>query len=432
MEKVIESIKKKSARVAVIGLGYVGLPLLVELGKVGFEVVGIDIDKKRVDSINRGESYIFDIDSHELGALVKRGRISATADYRILRGIDVICICVPTSLSKTKDPDISHIIECCQEIVKYLKKGQLILVESTTYPGTTSEIIKPILEQSGMAAGNDFYLAFSPERIDPGNKAYYLTNTPRVVGGLTSNCTEVARKFFEQIIEKVVPVSSTESAEMVKLLENTFRSINIALVNEVAIICNKLKIDVWDVIEAASTKPFGFTPFYPGPGSGGHCIPVDPHYLSWKLKKLNYHARFIELAGEINSNMPSYIVNRLDELLNERGKSINGFFFLILGVAYKRDIDDTRKSPAIDIMRILMQKGGRVLYNDPYVLFLKTNSETLKSQALTKGILARADCVIIATDHSVYDYKWIVEHSRLIFDTRNATKGIASEKVFKL
>ena len=432
MEKVIESIRKKSARVAVIGLGYVGFPLLVELGKVGFKVVGIDIDKKRVDSINRGESYIFDIDSHELGALVKRGRISATADYRILRGIDVICICVPTSLSKNKDPDISHIIECCQEIARYLKRGQLILVESTTYPGTTRERIKPILEQSGMAAGKDFYLAFSPERIDPGNKAYYLANTPRVVGGLTSACTEVARTFFEQIIEKVVPVSSTESAEMVKLLENTFRSVNIALVNEVAIICNKLKIDVWDVIEAASTKPFGFTPFYPGPGSGGHCIPVDPHYLSWKLKKLNYHARFIELAGEINSNMPSFVVKRLNELLNERGKSISGSFFLILGVAYKRDIDDTRNSPAIEIMGILMRKGGRVLYNDPYIPSLKANRKTLRSQALTKGVLARADCVVIATDHSVYDYKWIVEHSRLIFDTRNATKEVVSNKIVKL
>ncbi len=432
MEKVIEFIRKKSARVAVIGLGYVGFPLLVELGKVGFEVVGIDIDKKRVDSINRGESYIFDIDSNELGALVKRGRISATADYRILRGIDVICICVPTSLNKTKDPDISHIIECCQEIAKYLKRCQLILVESTTYPGTTREIIKPILEQSGMAVGKDFYLAFSPERIDPGNKEYYLANTPRVVGGITSACTEVARIFFQQITEKVVPVSSTESAEMVKLLENTFRSVNIALVNEVAIICNKLKLDVWDVIEAASTKPFGFTPFYPGPGSGGHCIPVNPYYLSWKLKELNYQTRFIELAGKINRNMPNFVVNRLDELLNKRGKSIKGSFFLILGAAYKRNINDTRKSPAIEIMRILMRKGGKVIYNDPYVPYLKANRKTLRSQALTKGTLARADCVVITTDHSVYDYKWIVRHAKLIFDARNATKGVASNKIVKL
>jgi len=432
MKKIVESIRKKSAKVVVIGLGYIGLPLSVELGKVGFEVIGIDIDKEKVSSINRGESYIFDIDSRELYDLVKRGKISATDDYGALQGIDIICICVPTPLNKTKDPDISHIIDCCQEIGRNLKKGQLILVESTTYPGTTSEIIKPILEQSGMVAGKDFYLAYSPERIDPGNKRYFLKNTPKVVGGLTPACTEVAKMFFEQAIAKVVPLSSTESAEMVKLLENTFRSVNIALVNEAAIMCDKLKIDVWEVIEAAATKPFGFIPFYPGPGSGGHCIPVDPHYLSWKLKMLNYQARFIELAGQINSNMPYFIVNRVAELLNERGKPIKNSLFLVLGIAYKRDIDDTRESPTIDIMRILMLKGGRVLYNDPYVPLFKTNGETLRSQALTKEVLDQADCVIIATNHSVYDYKWIVEHSRLVFDTRNATRGITSEKVFKL
>ena len=432
MKKIVESIRNKSARVAIIGMGYVGLPLSIELGKVGFEVIGIDIDKEKIDHINRGESYIFDIDSKELYALVKRGKISATGDYNLLKGVDIVCICVPTPLSKTKDPDISYVIECCQGIARNLKRGQLIIVESTTSPGTTREIIKPILEESGMVAGKDFYLAFSPERIDPGNKRYFLTNIPKVVGGLTLDCTEVAKIFFDQIIEKVVPVSSTESAEMVKLLENTFRSINIALINEVAIICDKLKIDVWEVIEAASTKPFGFIPFYPGPGSGGHCVPVAPHYLSWKLKMLNYQARFIELAGEINSNMPYFIVNRVAELLNERGKYIKGSFFLVLGIAYKKDIDDTRKSPSIDIMKILMQKGGRVLYNDPYVPLLKTNEEALSSQALTKEVLAQADCVIIATDHSVYDYKWIVEHSRLVFDTRNATRAITSEKVFKL
>lgn len=432
MKRIVESIRKKSARVAIIGMGYVGLPLSIELGKVGFEVIGIDIDQQKVDHINRGDSYIFDIDSKELYALVKKGKISATADYSVLQGVDVICICVPTPLSKTKDPDISYVIECCQGIARNLKKGQLIIVESTAYPGTTREIIKPILEDSGMVAGKDFYLAYSPERIDPGNKSYFLTNTPKVVGGLTSACIEVAKIFFEQSIEKVVTVSCTESAEMIKLLENTFRSVNIALVNEVAIMCDKLKIDVWEVIEAASTKPFGFIPFYPGPGSGGHCIPIDPHYLSWKLKMLNYQARFIELAGEINSNMPYFVVNRIAELLNERGKPIKGSSFLVLGITYKRDIDDTRESPSIDIMRILMQKGGRVLYNDPYVPLLKANEEALSSQALTKEVLARADCVIIATDHSIYDYKWIVEHSQLVFDTRNATRAIASEKVFKL
>jgi len=432
MKKITESIRGKSARVAVIGLGYVGLPLSVELGKVGFEVIVIDINKEKVDCINRGESYVFDIDSRELYALVKKGKIAATADYSVLQGVDIICICVPTPLNKSKDPDISHIINCCQGIAKYLKRGHLIVVESTTYPGTTREIVKPILENSGMVAGKDFYLAFSPERIDPGNKRYFLKNTPKVVGGLTPACTELAKVFFEQTTEKVIPVSSTESAEMVKLLENTFRSVNIALVNEVAIMCYRLGIDVWEIIEAASTKPFGFITFYPGPGSGGHCIPVDPHYLSWKLKMLNYYARFIELAGEINSNMPYFVVNRIIELLNDREKPIKGSTFLVLGIAYKRDIDDTRESPSIDIMRILMQKGGRVFYNDPYVPSLKTNGETMKSQALTEGVLAQADCVIIATDHSVYDYKWIVEHSQLVFDTRNATRGITSEKVYKL
>jgi UDP-N-acetyl-D-glucosamine dehydrogenase len=426
-------IQDRSAQVAVIGLGYVGLPLAVEFARVGFHVTGIDSNLQKIKMITEGKSYILDIAGEDLKSLVEQGLFVAVTDYKLLKKMDTISICVPTPLSKTKDPDISSIIQVTKEIRKGLRPGQLIILESTTYPGTTDEVVLPELESSGLKAGKDFFLAFSPERVDPGNKNYRTKNTPKIIGGVTPRCAQMAKALYRAAIEKVVLVSSTKSAEMVKLLENTFRAVNIALVNEVALMCHRLGTDVWEVIDAAATKPFGFMPFYPGPGLGGHCIPVDPHYLAWKLKTLNYKARFIELAGEINTNMPYYVVNKVADALNIRQKSINGSKILVLGVGYKRDMDDIRESPALDILKLLQEKHAQVFYHDPHIHQL---DEVLgiKSTPLEEKIVREVDCVVIVTDHSHYDYKWIVDNARLIIDTRNATKGIhdGQKKIIKL
>ena len=398
-----EKISTRSLRVAVIGLGYVGLPLAITFAEAGFQVTGIDVDQQKVDQANRGESYIPDIASKTLQTLIDTKLLHFTTDYAMLDDIDAISICVPTPLRKTRDPDISYIVSATREVQAHLHPGQLIILESTTYPGTTDEVVLPALESTGMKVGVDFFLAFSPERIDPGNPDFGTYNVPKIVGGITNDCTKLAQAFYGAAIEKIVPVSSTRVAEMAKLLENTFRAVNIGLVNEIAIICDKLGINVWEVIEAAATKPFGFMPFFPGPGLGGHCIPVDPHYLSWKLKTLDYTARFIELAAEINSSMPHYVVNKISDALNDQRRCFNGATILVLGVAYKRNVSDVRESPALDIIQELIERKSVVLYNDEYVPFLKLRDRTLHSQALSSGLLQAADCVVVVTDHSYYD-----------------------------
>jgi UDP-N-acetyl-D-glucosamine dehydrogenase len=369
--------------------------------------------------------------TERVARLVRAERLRARGDFDALSDCDAIIICVPTPLGKTKDPDLTMVVDAARAISKHLHAGQLVVLESTTYPGTTEELIQPILEEGGLKAGESFFLAFSPERVDPGNARYNTRNTPKIIGGVTADCTQVARLLYSRAIDTVIPVSSTRSAEMVKLLENTFRSVNIGLVNEVALMCERLEVDVWEVIEAAATKPFGFMPFFPGPGLGGHCIPIDPLYLSWKLKMLNYRARFIELAGEINSGMPEYVVQRVADALNEREKSVKGSRILILGVAYKRDVDDVRESPALDILKLLESRGARVSYNDPHVPELKADHTTLRSEDLLPAV-RRADLVVIVTDHGSYPYADIVEAAPVVLDTRNATKGIVSKKILKI
>lgn len=435
MYKTLEKkIKNRTAVVGVIGMGYVGLPLAVGLGKENFKVIGIDINSDKVNLVNSGKSDIDDVKDKDLKPLVRAGKIKATTDFAVLKKVDCITICVPTPLSKTKDPDVSYILAAVKEVQKYLHPGQLVILESTTYPGTTEELILPILEETGLKVGKDFFLAFSPERVDPGNKNYTIKSTPRVVGGITPLCTRIAKLFYEQTITDAVPVSSTKSAEMVKLLENTFRSVNIGLVNEVALMCDRLKIDVWEIIDAANTKPFGFMPFYPGPGLGGHCIPIDPHYLSWKLKSLNYYARFIELAGDINSHMPEYVVERISRALNKNKKSLKGSKILVLGVAYKRDIRDVRESPALDVIKLLQNAGAEVKYTDPHVPSIRMDNSEMKSVRLTRKLVQGSDCVAIITDHSAYDYDLIVRNAQLVMDTRNATKDVKKnrEKIVKL
>jgi UDP-N-acetyl-D-glucosamine dehydrogenase len=427
-KKLERKIKNRSAVVGIIGMGYVGLPLAVELGREGFKIIGIDISVDKVNLINSGKSDIDDVTDDDLRPLVKKGKIKATTDFSDLKKADCVTICVPTPLSKTKDPDVSYILAAVGEVQRYLHPGQLVILESTTYPGTTEELILPLLEETGLKAGKDFFLAFSPERVDPGNEIHTTKNTPRVVGGITPRCTQIAKLFYEQTITEAVPVSSTKSAEMVKLLENTFRSVNIGLVNEVALMCDRLQIDVWEIIDAAKTKPFGFMPFYPGPGLGGHCIPIDPHYLSWKLKSLNYYARFIELAGDINSRMPEYVVERINRALNERKRSLKGSKILILGVAYKRDIKDLRESPALDVIKLLQNAGAKVIYNDPHVPFIRMDEFDWKPVRLTKKVLQNSDCVVILADHSAYNYDHIVRNSKLIMDTRNATKSVKKNR----
>jgi UDP-N-acetyl-D-glucosamine dehydrogenase len=448
MSRLIEKIRNKSAKVSVVGLGYVGLPLAVEFAKAGFMVTGIETDESKVKKLRQGKNYIPDVDPIELKSLVEQGRLQATTDFGCLRQIDTVSICVPTPLRITKDPDISYILFATQQIKKYLHKDQLIILQSTTYPGTTEELMLPEFQERGLKVGQDFFLAFSPERVDPGNKLYNTRNTPKVIGGVTPQCTQHAVALYQQAIEKVIPVSSTRSAEMVKLLENTFRAINIGLANEVAIMCDRLGLDAWEIIEAAATKPFGFMPFYPGPGLGGHCIPVDPLYLSWKLKALNYNARFIELASEINTGMPYHVVNKVTDTLNRQKKSVNGSRILILGVAYKRDVNDLRESPALDIIKLLQEKGAQVHYSDPYVPELLLDGKPItsvniagylhpSSSKTTRGKkhpLTSYDCVLIVTDHSAFDYQAIVKQANLVVDTRNATRHIKTgrEKVVKL
>ncbi len=428
---LVKKIKEKKIRSAVIGLGYVGLPLAVELAEAGVEVVGIDLDKSKVDSINDKKSYIQDVPTEKLKELVSKGLITATTAYSALMNVDTVNICVPTPLRKTKEPDISYIVKSAEQIARYLKKGQLIILESTTYPGTTEEVLLPMFEAKGLKVGKDFYLAFSPERVDPGNPRYNTKNIPKVVGGVTSACTEAAKALYELAIDTVFSVSSTRVAETVKLLENTFRAVNIGLVNELALMCDKMGIDVWEVIDAAKTKPFGFMAFYPGPGLGGHCIPIDPFYLSWKARLFGFEARFIELAGQINGSMPEYVVRKVGDALNERGKSIKGARVLVLGVAYKKNVSDYRESPAFEVIHFLNQKGAVVSYNDPHVPSFVEGELKMKSAKLTLELIKKSDCVVIITDHAKYDYHWLVEHAHLILDTRNAIK-VKSTKVVKL
>ncbi len=429
---LIEKIDSLKAKVAVIGLGYVGLPLAVEMAKAGFDVTGIDVDDKRVEMLNEGAPYIMDVSEDDIKECVRKNKLRAVSSYNVLSEVDCVCICVPTPLRKTKDPDISFILSAIEEVSKRIRKGQLIVLESTSYPGTTDELFLPSLEDSGLHAGKDFFLAFSPERVDPGNKIFKTKNIPKVVGGVTSSCTEVASFFYKKFIDDVFPVSSAKVAEMVKLLENTFRSVNIALVNELALMCNKMGIDVWEVIEAAATKPFGFMPFYPGPGLGGHCIPVDPYYLVWKARSIGFEPRFIEIAGYINSNMPAYVVARIMDALNNRGKPVKGSKILIIGVSYKKDVSDTRESPALDIMAMLEEKGAEISFSDPYNSVIKIGDRLYQSVEISAKYLRKMDCVIIVTDHSLFDYKMIFENSSLIFDARNALKGFKGDNIVKL
>jgi UDP-N-acetyl-D-glucosamine dehydrogenase len=415
-------IVSRQARIGIIGLGYVGLPLSVSFAEAGFDVLGFDLNAERVTEINAGRSYIPDVPSPDVEGLVGRGLLRATADLGRLRAVDVIGICVPTPLNKTRDPDISHVLAATDQVARSLRQGQLIVLESTTYPGTTSEVVLPRLEATGLRVGEDFFLAFSPERVDPGNLAYGIKNTPKVVGGVEARSTELATLLYRQAIDHLVPVSSSEAAEMVKLLENTFRSINIALANETALMCDRLGLNVWEVIEAAASKPFGFMPFYPGPGIGGHCIPLDPHYLVWKMRTLNYRARFIELAAEINATMPHHVVKKVTDALNDRERSVKGADILVLGVAYKADIDDCRESPALDVIALLEERGAYVAYSDPHVSDLETHGKRMASTPLTPERLAAADCVIIITNHHAFDYDGIARQARLIVDTRNALR----------
>jgi UDP-N-acetyl-D-glucosamine dehydrogenase len=421
-QQLLDRLNSREARVGIVGLGYVGLPLAVEFAEAGFSVIGLDVSKEKVESLNRGESYILDVPTERLKPLVQNGRFCATTEYTDLRHADTISICVPTPLRKTKDPDMSFIIESVDSITEICHDGMLVVLESTTYPGTTEEIILEKLTGNGFRVGENVFIAFSPERIDPGNPQFGVRNTPKVVGGVTLDCTEVTVALYSTAVDKVVPVSSPTTAEMVKLLENTFRAVNIGLVNEMALMCDKLGIDVWEVIKAADSKPFGFMPFYPGPGLGGHCIPIDPLYLSWKLKTLNYNARFIELASEINTSMPLYVMTKITDALNDAGKAVRGSKVVILGVAYKRDVNDVRESPALDILGLLQEKGAHVVYNDPYVPHVHLEGfSDMSSTPYSDGLLASADCVVIVTDHASYDYQRILDHTQLVVDTRHVT-----------
>ncbi|MCW5963768.1 MAG: nucleotide sugar dehydrogenase [Bryobacterales bacterium] len=430
-EQLQAKIRDRSAHVGVLGLGYVGLPLAVELAKVGFHVTGIDVTQEKVDLINRGVSYVLDVPESELRPLVESGHLKATTDFSVISTFDTANICVPTPLRKTKDPDMSFVVACTEEIARYLKAGTLVILESTTYPGTTEELLLPTLERSGLKVGEDFFLCFSPERVDPGNEKFQTRNIPKVVGGITAACTQVGALFYQQALDVVVPVSSTSVAEMVKLLENTFRMINIGMVNELAMMCDRMGVNVWEVIDAAATKPFGFMPFYPGPGLGGHCIPIDPFYLSWKTKQAGIEARFIELAGYINGQMPRFVVDKIGDALNEHSKPVKGSHIHLLGVAYKRDIDDLRESPALDVAHLLHQRGARVTYSDPYIARAEHEGVHLERMGEDEA-LAGADCVVIITDHRNVDYAKVGATAKLIVDTRNAMKHIGGDNVVRL
>ena len=428
---LLDKIHSRRACVGVVGLGYVGLPLAVELARAGFDTTGIDIDPRKAEAINQGKSYIPDVKSEDVAALVNAGRLRATTEFRAVAALDTVNICVPTPLRKTKDPDMSFVAGAVEGIAGFLHHGMLVILESTTYPGTTDEFVKPRLEANGLKAGVDFFLAFSPERVDPGNPTFNTHNVPKVVGGIDPESTALAAALYGSAIERIVPVSSPQVAEMVKLLENTFRAVNIGLANEIALMCDRMQVDVWEVVQAAATKPFGFMPFYPGPGLGGHCIPIDPFYLSWKARQSGFESRFIELAGYVNSAMPHFVVSKIGDALNLQQKPINGSTVLVLGVAYKRDINDIRESPSLDVMTLLMQKGARVQYADPYVpLLTKADwhggpdlQQPMKSEPLTAATIAKADCVAILTDHRVVDYAMVQHTAQAIVDTRNAIAG---------
>lgn len=430
-DTLASKIQNKTAVSGIVGLGYVGLPLAVEFARAGLPVLGFDVTQGKVEMLNRGESYIQDVPTEVMAPFVKSGKLSATTDFARIGEVDTINICVPTPLRKTKDPDMSYVVAATEQIAKYLHPGMLIILESTTYPGTTDELLLPMLEKSGLKCGVDFFLCFSPERVDPGNPKFQTYNIPKVVGGITAECTELGRQFYAQSLETVVPVSSTSVAEMVKLLENTFRMINIGMVNELALMCDRMGINVWEVIDAAATKPFGFMPFYPGPGLGGHCIPIDPFYLSWKTRQAGIEARFIELAGYVNGQMPHFVVDKVQGALNEHSKSVKGSRVHILGVAYKKNIDDVRESPALDIIHLLQQRGAVVSFSDPYVEDLRHEGQGLVSTPVGEGCAA-ADCVVIVTDHKDFDYARVLAESKLVVDTRNAMKGMKSEKLFRL
>jgi len=426
-----DKISSRTARVGIVGLGYVGLPLATAFARAGFRVTGIDVDREKIAALSAGASYLRDVPSGEVARLVQEGLFRATTDYAELAQFDTVNICVPTPLRKTKDPDLSFILAAVEQIQKYLHPGLLVILESTTYPGTTDEFILPRLVETGLEVGRDFFLCFSPERVDPGNRQFTTRNIPKVVGGITPACVELGALFYRQAIETVVPVSSTRVAEMVKLLENTYRSINIGLANEMAMLCGAMKIDVWEVIEAAATKPFGFMPFYPGPGLGGHCIPVDPFYLSWKAKMDGAEARFIELAGQINAAMPRYVVSKIQAVLNQSGKAARNARIHVLGVAYKKDTSDIRESPALDVLALLTQLGARLSYSDPLVPRLELQDLDLRSQPVLTGC-RQADCVVLLTDHSGFDYEAIARCSRRIVDTRNAFRAYRMEKIIRL
>jgi UDP-N-acetyl-D-glucosamine dehydrogenase len=429
--ELLKRIENKQARLGVIGLGYVGLPLAVEFARAGFQVIGFDVDQRKVDALNAGESYIPEVPADHVADVVKRGLFRATIDEMALTDVDIIDICVPTPLRKTRDPDLSYVQQAVETTARVLRKGQLVILESTTYPGTTDEVVQPALEAKGLKAGEDFYLAFSPERVDPGNPHFQTKNIPKVVGGNNEASAKAAVAFYSQVIDTVIPVTSTRVAEMVKLLENTFRAVNIGMVNELALMCHRMNIDVWEVIDAAKTKPFGFMPFYPGPGLGGHCIPIDPFYLSWKARQSGFEARFIELAGHVNGAMPEYVVERTAEALNSARKALNGSRVHVFGVAYKRDVNDLRESPALDIMELLARRGATVTYTDPYIPAFDHGTLNLKSVA-EENAADGADCALVITDHQVFNYERIAKTFPLVVDTRNALRKICSDKIFRL
>src|SRR3954468_1618565 len=427
----LDRIRARQARVGVIGLGYVGLPLVVEFARAGFDVTGFDVDASKTEQINAGRSYIPDVSQADLAACVSAGKIRATTDMSKLAEMDAIDICVPTPLRKTKDPDLSYVVQSVEAVAATLKRGQLVILESTTYPGTTDEVVQPMLVAKGFKPDVDFFLAFSPERVDPGNPQFNTKNIPKIVGGVGPASTEVAAELYGATVQHVIQVSSTRVAEMVKLLENTFRAVNIGLVNEIALMCHKMNIDVWEVIDAAKTKPFGFMPFYPGPGLGGHCIPIDPFYLSWKARQSGFECRFIELAGQVNGAMPEYVVQRVSDALNSVKKPVNGSRIHLFGVAYKRDVNDMRESPALDIMELLMRRGAEVTFTDPYVPTLSHGGHTGESVDFDKALGASFDCAVVATDHGAFDYKRIARLP-LVVDTRNALNGLTGPAIFRL